>query len=188
MITSDRDGTGVRDRTHQHPRSDTIRGPAPRRLILSVVMRFPLRVRTRESLIQRTLFAGYPILSFALAVLLISACRTLPDSHKASLPECSPRFEDQAGWYGADAAFSVPLSNDARRRTLWLFGDTFVERAKDPGKRSYPFVHNSIGLSVCDPIGGFSWTAHWRGQTTAKPRAFFIPAPDAEWVLSLIHI
>ncbi len=93
-------------------------------------MRNPLRLKPRESLIELSLLAGYPLLSFvyaATAAFLLSACVHTPNPSDASFARCTPRFEDQNGWYGADAAFSVPLSEGPDRRTLWLFGDTFVE-------------------------------------------------------------
>lgn len=37
--------------------------------------------------------------------------------------QCLPFFPDQDGWYGGDGAYSILLDG---RRTLWIFGDTFV--------------------------------------------------------------
>jgi len=37
--------------------------------------------------------------------------------------DCIPRFPYKDGWYGGDGAYSVKLDE---KRTLWLFGDTFV--------------------------------------------------------------
>ena len=98
---------------------------------------------------------------------------------------CIPRFPDQQGWYGGDAAWSVPRSPvpRAERRSIWLFGDSFVERPEAPGRRAYPFVHNSVGESRCDPRRGFEIRFHWRRAAGARPpSAFFRPAPDAAWV------
>ena len=40
---------------------------------------------------------------------------------------CLPSFPDQDGWYGGDGAYSIALDG---RRSLWLFGDTFVSEEK----------------------------------------------------------
>ncbi|MBU1180687.1 MAG: hypothetical protein KKE00_03145 [Proteobacteria bacterium] len=37
--------------------------------------------------------------------------------------DCIPCFPYKDGWYGGDAAYSIRLDE---KRTLWLFGDTFV--------------------------------------------------------------
>jgi len=68
-------------------------------------------------------------------------------------------------------------------RSVWLFGDSFVERPEAPGRRAYPFVSNTIGLSRCDPVEGFRWTPHWRTDPDGRPRAFFAPADDDPWVV-----
>jgi len=145
-------------------------------------MRIPFRLKPRQSLIEPSLLAGHPLLASIFGAVVLSACAQLPSASDASFANCIPRFEDSAGWYGADAAFSVPLSTGPERRTLWLFGDTFVERDPEPGRRSYPFIHNSIGLSVCDAQTGFELATYWRGQNGANPKAFFSPDPDAVWV------
>ena len=96
--------------------------------------------------------------------------------------ECLPRFPDGNGWHGGDAAYSVPLPIDEGRVSLWLFGDSFVDRPEHIGKRSYPFIHNSIGLSLCEAGGRWRLDTFWQHDETGEPRAFFIPDDQAEWV------
>ena len=99
---------------------------------------------------------------------------------------CHPRFPDAEGWLGADSAYSVPIrsleSASADRRSLWLFGDTFVARRQNPHERVYPFIHNSIGLSDCSAAGEWRLETHWRKSGEHAPEAFFVPDPEASWV------
>lgn len=104
--------------------------------------------------------------------------------------QCQPHFPDANGWFGGDAAYSVPIprgaSSDSARTSLWLFGDTFVSRPENPQGRVYPFIHNSIGLSECSDEGEWALTTHWRKHGDDAPRAFFVPDPEAAWVTSAL--
>jgi hypothetical protein len=104
-----------------------------------------------------------------------------------SQSQCAPEFPDQNGWYGADAAYSLPLPFEDGRTSLWLFGDSFVERPESPGRRAYPFVHNSIGLSHCSTDGRWQLSTFWKGKDSADPSAFFSPEPTADWVRATLH-
>lgn len=109
--------------------------------------------------------------------------RALPVESFAGLQsECLPGFPDHDGWYGGDAAYSVPLPIDEGRVSLWLFGDSFVQRPGMPDERTYPFIHNSIGISRCESGGAWSLDTFWHRDERGTPRAFFIPDPDAHWV------
>lgn len=135
-----------------------------------------------------------------IAILLVatqSACGKNPirlepagESEIGSQADCIPRFPDAAGWFGGDAAYSIPLpsrlSERGARTSLWLFGDTFVERPESSDRRAYPFVHNTIGLSRCRGPGAWSLETFWKGRRDDSPRAFFAPDPDAEWVREAI--
>ncbi|MEE8166871.1 MAG: hypothetical protein V3T64_14990, partial [Myxococcota bacterium] len=99
-----------------------------------------------------------------------------------SQADCLPVFPDQTGWYGGDAAYSVPLPTDAGRTSLWLFGDSFVQRPDSGGGRQYPFVHNSIAVSHCSVRDDWSLDYFWGRDHDGEPRAFFAPDPEAAWV------
>lgn len=101
--------------------------------------------------------------------------------------ECEPRFPDQGGWLGGDAAASVVLPRGGGRSSLWLFGDSFVEGPGAPRSRSYPFVHNSIAISHCDEQGRWQLDYAWRRSPNEAPRAFFEPDPRADWVERIRH-
>lgn len=99
---------------------------------------------------------------------------------------CAPRFPLADGWYGGDVASSVALSGAPAHDTVWLFGDSFVERPGPPEGRHYPFVANSIGRSRCDERGRFVFETHWRRDGPDAPGAFFEPPSDdyAWWPLA----
>ena len=144
-----------------------------------------------------------PFVLTSLAALLLSACslsggRQPPASSRPgaeiggpapldSVPlgrdaRCRPEFPDQNGWLGGDAAYSVPLPGTNDGESLWLFGDTFVGRRGSPDERTYPFIHNSIGLSRCDVSGAWEIDYFWHMRNGEAPRAFFVPDPEADWV------
>jgi len=113
---------------------------------------------------------------------------TQPVESFASLQsECLPRFPDHEDWYGGDAAYSVPLPGDEGRASLWLFGDTFVQRPHTPSGRSYPFVHNTIGISRCKRGGVWKLETFWQRDEDGLPRAFFRPNPTANWVRTAVQ-
>lgn len=85
------------------------------------------------------------ISTFALFFLLVSCSTLLP--LKPSW-QCLPNFPDRDGWYGGDGAYSVQLDE---KRTLWLFGDTFV--AEDIGRTDRigmdVIMGNTVAVSTC---------------------------------------
>jgi hypothetical protein len=96
-----------------------------------------------------------------------------------------PTFPDARGWLGGDAAYSVALP--AASKTLWLFGDSFVDPRGVTEKRRYPFVHNSIGLSSCSEDGTWSLNTYWDKGEGALPLAFFAPDPNADWARETVE-
>jgi hypothetical protein len=76
-------------------------------------------------------------------------------------------------WRGADAAYSVPLSEG---RTLWLFGDTFV----GDSRRTAQLVHNSIGLQDGPDPTTATLVPHFGGGA-GDPQPFF-GAPAGSWL------
>jgi hypothetical protein len=72
----------------------------------------------------------------------------------------------------------LPGGSPDERRTLWLFGDSFVRAgpasgAAAPADRSgAAFVHNTIGISRC-ANDGFRIDYHWGDGADGGPAAFF---------------
>lgn len=95
----------------------------------------------------------------------------------ASGPQIDPNFFPYTqGWLGADAAYSIPLDESS---TVWLFGDTFVGKQREPRT----MIHNSVALRSC---GGShcSATYWWSGMRTGHDAAFFkTPETDYFWPL-----
>jgi hypothetical protein len=116
------------------------------------------------------------------------ATLTLPaESFAGVQSECLPEFPDHNGWFGGDAAYSIPLPIDDGRVSLWLFGDTFVQHPDTPRERTYPFVHNTIGISRCEPGGVWSLETFWQHDKAGTPRAFFVPDLEADWARAAIE-
>ena len=87
-------------------------------------------------------------------------------------------FPDQKGWLGADDAYSIPLGN---RRSLWLFGDTFIgATANNPRTASSGFIRNSIGITTCLD-GKCAIEYYWAHMNTAKPDSMF-SMPGSDWL------
>lgn len=146
---------------------------------------------------RRTFDAHSVVILLALA-LALSGCGgdrfrrpgTAAAAHSGALgrqAECAPRFPDQGGWLGGDAAASVVLPQGDGRSSLWLFGDSFVARSGSPAVRAYPFVHNSIAISHCGDRGDWRLEFAWGNQADGTPQAFFEPDPEAAWVAQLQH-
>ena len=77
----------------------------------------------------------------------------------------------RGGWRGGDGDFSVALPDG---RTLWLFGDSIVQKAK---QRDYSFVRNSAVIQERD--GSLDTTAATQaGQNTVG----FDDPPDQRWL------
>lgn len=91
-------------------------------------------------------------------IILLAACAATappqPLGAKALQSRCLPHFPDADGWYGADGAYSIALDE---RRTLWLFGDTFV--SDDKGRQDRADMELVLGttlaVSTCSDEGQF---------------------------------
>ena len=107
------------------------------------------------------------------------------ESFAGTQSACIPRFPDQDGWYGGDGAYSVPLppreDPGVIGKSLWLFGDSFVQPSPERAGRAYPFIHNSIAISRCDSEGQWDLETFWGRRADGRPRAFFAPDPKSEW-------
>ena len=124
-------------------------------------------------------------------VLLTAGCLTPLGDHAPADRACDPFFSDAGGWLGGDAAFSVRLDTtgdtDEPRRSLWLFGDSFVARRRGETVRQYPFVHNTVGVSTCSRDGRWTIDYAWRVDEDGTPHGFFRPDPDADWVREVVR-
>jgi hypothetical protein len=90
------------------------------------------------------------IILLLLSIPLFS-CSTFPsEKYAIEFPQgqCLPAFPDKDGWYGGDGAYSIKLDG---KRTLWLFGDTFV--ASEEGRKDRidmdVILGTTLGVSTC---------------------------------------
>jgi len=85
-------------------------------------------------------------------------------AHGAASP-CTPEFPLQhgmaQGWLGADAAYSIPLSDG---RDVWIFGDTLFGEQRAIHGDIPTMVRNSIGVSTCQH-------GHWKLDDVIKKDA-----------------
>jgi len=119
----------------------------------------------------------------ALLLLGAFACASPTPSERAE-SRCLPAFADAGGWLGADAAWSIarPEGDEARRSTLWLFGDTFVGRPDAPDRVGARFIHNSIGWSRCTTAGRFEIDYAWGRDDAGQATAALPPSERADFV------
>ncbi len=100
-----------------------------------------------------------------------AAPRTAGKPPASDARPCIPAFPDRDGWYGGDGAYSIALDS---RRTLWLFGDTFVaeEEGKSDRVGMEVLLGNTVAISTCTAGGEFRIRYHLRKQGGAV-RSFF---------------
>jgi hypothetical protein len=118
---------------------------------------------------------------------LILACSCLAAINSSVPSSTGPAFSStsamnmnfpyQAGWLGADSAYSIPLGGG---RDLWLFGDTFVgNRSAATRRHRTGMPRNSVGIARCKS-GHCSMRYYWAGMYTPTPRSFF-DTGTADW-------
>ncbi|UCG57102.1 MAG: DUF4185 domain-containing protein [Phycisphaerales bacterium] len=111
--------------------------------------------------------------------LLLSGCvlGDVPRYSVEPLPEYDALFCREKGWTGADAAYSVALSDDV---TLWLFGDTWVGDVVDGRHKDANMVNNSIGLQRgADALASVEF--FWGKGKDGEHEAFVKPANGVGW-------
>ena len=82
-------------------------------------------------------------------------------------------FTRSKGWTGGDATYSVDLKNG---KTLWMFGDTFIDQvSEDRSRPSFRLINNSLVLQDGVEMKTF------HGGTAASPQAFAKPPEPGNW-------
>ncbi len=82
-------------------------------------------------------------------------------------------FTRSQGWTGGDATYSVDLKNG---KTLWMFGDTFINQvSEDRSRPSFKLINNSLVLQ-----NGSEMTTY-HGGTSVNPTAFAKPPEVGDW-------
>lgn len=113
-------------------------------------------------------------------ILLLGGCTfgDVPKYSVESLPEYDALFCRERGWTGADAVYSVALSDDL---TLWLFSDTWVGDVVDGKHKDATMVNNSIGLQRGTDARDASVEFFWGRGEGDKHEAFVKPADCVGW-------
>lgn len=108
-------------------------------------------------------------------------------------PEANARFRGDGPWLGADSAYSVDLREG---RVLWLFGDTFIDPARDGSRTNGPnqFIRNSIGLQTAATDAGRydlsrSEVKFFTGpERNGSASSFFAETAEGDWYWPLSGI
>lgn len=82
-------------------------------------------------------------------------------------------FTRSSGWTGGDATYSVDLENG---KTLWMFGDSFIDQVSEDGSRpSLRLINNVLVLQE-----GEEMTTYHSG-TSVNPTAYAKPPEADDW-------
>ena len=91
--------------------------------------------------------------------------------------DCIPYFSYKDGWYGGDGAYSIKLDE---KRTLWIFGDTFVsgEQGRQDRIGMDVVLGTTLGISTCSENGEFE-IQYYVKKTNEK---FISSFSENEWL------
>lgn len=103
-------------------------------------------------------------------------------SHSACTPKFTLEQDKSVGWLGADAAYSIPLSDG---RDVWIFGDTLYGKQRAVHGNAPLMVRNSIGISTCDAGGHWNLTYVIRKDADGHPHDFFTAQHPNTWYWAL---
>jgi hypothetical protein len=96
--------------------------------------------------------------------------------------DCTPSFPFKDSWWGADAAYSIPLPDG---RSVWIFGDTLYGDRRVLEGNDPRMVRNSIGVSSCDAGGNWNVDYVMRQGDTGQPQDFFQAQHKNTWYWAL---
>jgi hypothetical protein len=117
-------------------------------------------------------------LHFLVLAVLLCVTRLISKAESAS---CTPKFPFRDGWWGADAAYSIPLPDG---RSVWIFGDTLYGERRVVEGNEPRMVRNSIGISACSK-GDWRLQYVIRRSGDGKPEDFFHAQKANTWYWAL---
>lgn len=100
-----------------------------------------------------------------------------PCFEASAAPAADALFRGHPNWVGADGAFSIDLKNG---RTLWLFGDTWIDSSGRNMRSGATMIRNSVAVQVGANPASASMEYFWRTDRQGVPGAFFEREGD-EW-------
>ena len=120
------------------------------------------------------------LIVIAIALYLLSCAASLSAQEKPAI-NCTPSFPFKDSWWGADAAYSIPLPDG---RSVWIFGDTLYGDRRVVEGNEPRMVRNSIGISTCNGPG---WKVDYviRGGDKGQPLDFFQAQHKDTWYWAL---
>jgi hypothetical protein len=101
---------------------------------------------------------------------------TVPCFEAAAWREADRLFRGDPHWRGADVASSVDVGGG---RTLWLFGDTWIDPSGNGTRQGAHMVSNSLGVQEGSDPSTARMSFHWGRAADGGPDAFF-PDRDGE--------
>ena len=119
------------------------------------------------------------------AALALGLLATAWKAQVSPAPEWDAVFARPSGWVGGDVAASMSLPG---RRTLWVFGDSFIGETEGGRRQPRAMVNNSIAVHFIDPAHPsrppapedleFFWGPE---DASGKPTAWVRPETDDAW-------
>lgn len=95
---------------------------------------------------------------------------------------CTPAFPFKDGWWGADAAYSIPLPDG---RPVWIFGDTLYGDQRFVEGNEPRMVRNSTGVSSCNAKAEWQMQYVIRRDRSEHPQDFFQARTKGTWYWAL---
>ena len=117
----------------------------------------------------------------AIALSMLS-CSAPVHAQERSAVQCTPNFPFKESWWGADAAYSIPLPDG---RSAWIFGDTLNGDRRVVEGNEPRMVRNSIGISTCDSRSGWKINYIIRRGDKGQPVDFFQAQHNGTWYWAL---
>ncbi len=94
-------------------------------------------------------------------------------------PEADRLFRDDPRWVGADSAFSVDLGAG---RSLWLFGDSWIDPSGQRSRDRGYLVRNSVAIQAGADPASATLEFHWNSAEAPDPGAAFeLPGDGWYW-------
>lgn len=95
----------------------------------------------------------------------------------AAWPEADALFRRDPYWVGSDGAYSVDLGGG---RSLWLFGDTWIDTTGHHTRRGGRMIRNSVAIQIGADPSEAAITFHWGRNADGGPGPFF-PSDGRHW-------
>lgn len=94
----------------------------------------------------------------------------MPRFEASPWPEADLLFHRDPHWAGADGAYSVDLGNG---RTLWLFGDTWIDPSGRHSRRGAQMIGNSVAIQTGSDPSRAAMAFYWGKTADGRPASFF---------------